>query len=200
MVTTNAGGQRYLRLTPFSAGSSGTSGARGTSGTSGARGTSGTSGTSAAGSFTPAYFQTYLSNDINYTANTDTLITFDVIEHNVGSVLATADTASIPPQESWELSAHVTCANWTNYSSLAFYDLTSGTYLKVSTGGIMDSDCPQTITIDMIFKSDAPADIQVIFRGTGTGTIVANSFAACNGDIVGGGGTTLTWYYGHRLA
>jgi hypothetical protein len=193
VLSTDPGGQRYLRLTPFSAGSSGTSGAAGV-------GIAGTSGTSAAGGFTPAYFQTYLSSDIGYTANTDTLITFDAIEHNVGGVLVIPDTASIPPQESWELSAHVTCANWTNYSSLAFYNSTFSAYVKVSIGGIMDSDCPQTITIDMIFKDDAPADIQVIFRGTGTGTIVANSFGPCNGDIVGGGGTTLTWYYGHRLA
>jgi hypothetical protein len=203
VLSTDPGGQRYLRLTPFSAGSSGTSGARGTSGTSGARGTSGTSGTSGANGtsiFTPGYFQTNLITDIGYTLNTNVLVAFQAVQFDSGGIMVTPDTARIPLGEYWELSAHVTTANWTNYSSVAFYDSTNGNYIKTIVSEATATDCPITFTIDMIFREDATTDVQVYFRGTGSGIIVANSFPPCDGDIVDNGATTKTWFYGHRLA
>ena len=57
------------------------------------------------------------------------------------------------------------------------------------------------MNIDTVVYNDGGTDqeIEVRVRGTGNGLIVG-TFASCDADIVGGGGTVMTYFYGHRIS
>jgi hypothetical protein len=186
MVVVDPVDDKILRLAPVNSGSSGSSGSSGTSAGNG------------------EYFQIRLDNDISASANTVVDVVFDTVDYDPGSNTTGSGTVIIQPDEVWELETQVTTYDNSRYTSIAFYNITDGTYIKTYVHDTQAIDnCPSSFNLSILYKNtDVSAKtIGVRIFGTNAYTIIGDtSPGVCNSAMVDGGVSNKTWFYGHRIA